>query len=321
MRIAIAIPLRDEEASIEALLDSLLAQSRPPDEIVVADGGSIDRTVERVERRIDRGEPVKLVQIGPAFPGRGRNEAVRATDCDWIAFTDGGVRADRRWLEKLAARAEARPEVDLVLGNFEPRIDTFFHRSAAVAYVPARRIHRDGSGWRGHFIASSLVRRSLWEAVGGFPEDLRSAEDLIFLEAARRHVGEDRVAVVPEATIEWQIAGSFEATLRRFRTYARYDLIAGRFNHWHRALVWRYALLLAASAATGPAAPATFTGLAISHLAARSLLSMKRKPEFVDDGLVPRAKQFAATAAILGVLDFAALRGMATWIHRDVMGA
>lgn len=321
MRVAVAIPVRDEEASIDALLDSLLAQSRPPDQIVIADGGSIDGTVARVERRIDAGQPIKLVQIGPAFPGRGRNEAVRASDCDWIAFTDGGIRADRRWLELLTARAERAPEVDLVLGNFEPRIESFFRRCAAVAYVPARRRDPDGASWRGHFIASSLVRRSVFEAVGGFPEQLRSAEDLIFLEAVRARAGEERVAVVPEAVIEWQIAGGFETTLRRFRTYARYSLIAGRFEDWHETLVKRYLLLCALSALTGPAAPATFSGLTMSLLAMRSLMSMRRKPEFVEPTLPRKAAQFATTAAILGVLDYAALRGLVTWLRHDVKAA
>src|SRR4051812_28940511 len=116
MRIAAAIPVRNEEASIDALIDSLLGQTRPPDEIVIADGGSTDRTVELVQRRIDRGEPVKLLTIGPAFPGRGRNEAVRATDCEWIAFIDAGVRAERDWLQQLVIVAETTG-ADAVLGN------------------------------------------------------------------------------------------------------------------------------------------------------------------------------------------------------------
>src|SRR5947207_2013565 len=125
MRVAIAVPVRDEEATIEALIDSLLAQTRPPDQIIIADGGSIDRTVELVERRIDRGEPIKLIQIGAAFPGRGRNESVRATDCEWVAFVDAGIRAELTWLERLVGYVELHPETDLVLGNFEPIAETF----------------------------------------------------------------------------------------------------------------------------------------------------------------------------------------------------
>ena len=41
-RISVVVPVRDEEDSIRDLLESLLAQTRPPDEIVITDGGSID---------------------------------------------------------------------------------------------------------------------------------------------------------------------------------------------------------------------------------------------------------------------------------------
>ncbi|HET7498442.1 MAG TPA: glycosyltransferase, partial [Candidatus Eisenbacteria bacterium] len=49
--VALIVTVRNEEASIDALLDSLLGGSRAPDEIVVADGGSTDRTVERLRHR------------------------------------------------------------------------------------------------------------------------------------------------------------------------------------------------------------------------------------------------------------------------------
>lgn len=309
-----AIPLRDEEASVETLLDSLLAQSRPPDQIVIADGGSRDRTVERVQARIDAGQPIRLVEIGPAFPGRARNAAVRASDCEWIAFTDGGIRVERDWLARLAGYVEARPETDLVLGGFEPITPSFFTRCAAIAYVPQRR-----DGWRGVFVASSLIRRSLFDQIGGFPEHLRSAEDLIFLERAQalaRHVG-----VVPGALVHWQLQPDAQRTLRRFRTYARYGLIAGRYGHWHRAIMRRYALLAGASVLTGPAAPLVFPSLVAGQLVARAVLSMARKPEFVEPGVVAGLRQVAVTSGIVGLLDYAAFHGLVKWLLNDAARA
>ena len=73
MKVSIVIPVRDEEDSIRELLDSLLAQTRPPDEIVITDGGSVDATPQIVEEYIRRGAPVRLIRAGAALPGRGRN--------------------------------------------------------------------------------------------------------------------------------------------------------------------------------------------------------------------------------------------------------
>lgn len=46
MRVSLIFTVLNEEKSVKNLLDSLLKQTRKPDEIVVVDGGSKDRTVE-----------------------------------------------------------------------------------------------------------------------------------------------------------------------------------------------------------------------------------------------------------------------------------
>jgi glycosyltransferase involved in cell wall biosynthesis len=71
MRVSVIVPVRNEERSIRALLDSLLGQTRMPDEIVITDGGSIDATTQIIEEYIQRGAPVRLIREGAALPGRG----------------------------------------------------------------------------------------------------------------------------------------------------------------------------------------------------------------------------------------------------------
>ena len=73
MKVSIVVPVRDEEHSIRELLDSLLTQTRPPDQIVITDGGSVDATPQIIENYIRKGAPVRLLRAGPALPGRGRN--------------------------------------------------------------------------------------------------------------------------------------------------------------------------------------------------------------------------------------------------------
>src|SRR5262245_46700335 len=94
--ITVTVPVRDEEHSLDALLESLLAQSYPASEIVLADGGSTDRTAEIAAAYASRG--VRLLTIGPAYPGRGRNAAIRAARTDWVALVDAGCSAAPTWL-------------------------------------------------------------------------------------------------------------------------------------------------------------------------------------------------------------------------------
>src|SRR5690349_13298081 len=125
MKVSVIVPVRDEEQSIRELLDSLLKQTRPPDEIVITDGGSVDATPQIIEQYVQRGAPVRLIRAGAALPGRGRNLAAAAAQFEWLAFTDGGIRLASDWLEHLVACAERESSVDIVYGSWEPVTDTF----------------------------------------------------------------------------------------------------------------------------------------------------------------------------------------------------
>src|SRR5881227_3320122 len=63
VRLAVVVPTLNEEPSLPALLRSLQAQTEPPDQIVVADGGSHDGTIG-----IAQGFGAQIV----VAPGRGR---------------------------------------------------------------------------------------------------------------------------------------------------------------------------------------------------------------------------------------------------------
>ena len=168
MKISVVVPVRDEEDSIRELLDSLLTQTRPPDEIVITDGGSTDATPQIIEEYIRKGAPVRLIRAGAALPGRGRNLGAAQASNEWLAFTDAGIRLENNWLEALVAKAETDDHIDVVYGTCQPVTDTFFKQCAAIAYVPPPTPH-DGVITRPRFIASTLLRREVWQAVNGFP--------------------------------------------------------------------------------------------------------------------------------------------------------
>ena len=49
LKVSLSLTVRNEQASIETLMDSLLNQSRRPDEIFVVDNGSSDRTLQLLQ--------------------------------------------------------------------------------------------------------------------------------------------------------------------------------------------------------------------------------------------------------------------------------
>src|SRR5947207_11714596 len=101
MKISIIVPVRDEENSISELLEGLLRQSRPADEIVITDGGSSDATAQIIAAYAEQHPEVRLIREQLALPGRGRNLAATAASGDWLAFIDAGVVPADDWLERL----------------------------------------------------------------------------------------------------------------------------------------------------------------------------------------------------------------------------
>ena len=78
-RTALIVTVLNEAATIDALLESIAAQTRPPDEVVVVDGGSTDGTWERLQRGRTR-LPLHVLRAPGANIARGRNLAIEADD-------------------------------------------------------------------------------------------------------------------------------------------------------------------------------------------------------------------------------------------------
>jgi cellulose synthase/poly-beta-1,6-N-acetylglucosamine synthase-like glycosyltransferase len=234
--ISLVVPVRNEEMSIGELIASISRQTRQPDEVILVDGGSTDLTVALAEG-LTSGDPrYRIVRAGDATPGRGRNVGFAEARHDWVALTDAGIRLDPAWLERLAEVAERDPLVRVVYGNYEPVQETLFERCAALAYVPAKE-RRAGGRMRGPFIASALIHREVWEAVGGFP-DLRAAEDLAFME--RIDGQKFNVGWAPGANVAWRLQPTLARTFRRFVLYSKHNVWAGRQRHWHHGIARQY---------------------------------------------------------------------------------
>ena len=308
--ISLIIPLQDEERSVEALIRSIDAQSLSPDEVVLVDAGSKDETVRRAQAVPTRA-PTRIVRAGRVHPGVARNIGVAASEREWLAFTDGGVVLERGWLAELAAAATGGTAV--VYGHYEPICDTLFKQCAAVAYVP----ETGPEGARGPSVASCLVRRSAFEAVGGFPP-YRAAEDLIFIQSLEdRRFGK---AFTRRAVVRWHIAADPRETYLRFATYSYHNLIAGWGRHWHLGVARLYGFLgltlgIAALLGLGWWASLLLPGFFIGR-AVKAAWVKRRSFGF----RTLRASRVAGAAAVLVIVDAATLSGCFRWLFSGPEG-
>ncbi|MGA9995357.1 MAG: glycosyltransferase [Pyrinomonadaceae bacterium] len=317
MKISVVVPVRNEEDSIRELLDGLLSQTRAPDEIVITDGGSTDATPSIIDDYVKRDAPVRLIRERAALPGRGRNVGAENAANEWIAFIDAGTKPERDWLEELARRAERKPAVDVVYGAWEPITDSFFKECAAIAYVPSP-VEVEGEQMRPRFIGSSLMRRDIWRKAGGFPEHLRSAEDILFMERVAKITF--RVAYAPRALVRWNIQPNFRRTFKRFANYSRHNIRAGLWREWQSAIFSRYALLALV------ALPALLFGrwwllvtlaLWLLMLAARAATAIQRNHHSYPATLTRNLARLLLLMPIIATLDAAAFAGTLNWLIKD----
>jgi len=235
MRVSLIATVRDEEETIADLLDSILEQTRRPDEVVINDGGCTDRTMEIVELYRER-LPLRTTAGGENIP-QGRNVAIRAATSPLIACTDAGLRLDPRWLEEIVAPLE-RGEADLVAGFFRPAPQSPFECIlGAVNYPRLEEVRPERFLPAGQSLA---FRRAVWEAVGGFPEGLPYCEDLIF--ARRAQERGFRQAFAPAAVVHFRPRSSLPALFRQYRNYAYGDGLAGLWPLRHALRYGSYAV-------------------------------------------------------------------------------
>jgi glycosyltransferase involved in cell wall biosynthesis len=317
MKISVVIPVRNEQESIGSLLDNLLAQRRVPDEIVITDGGSTDRTARIIEEYIERGAPVRLILSGAALPGRGRNLAASQASHDWLAFIDAGIRPATDWLGALAREAEHDESVDVVYGLYEPITDSFFKECAAIAYVPPP-VETGGARLRPRSIASALMRRDVWRAAGGFPENLRSAEDLLFMDEVER-LG-FKHAHTADAVVHWNIQPTLWRTFKRFVTYSRSNIRAGLWRNWQAAIFKRYLLILLLSL---PAFLVGWWWLVVTMavwlllILTRSVVALRRNRYSYPGSVWRNALRLLWLAPLVATLDAATFVGSINWLFAD----
>jgi glycosyltransferase involved in cell wall biosynthesis len=159
------IPAYNAERHVAHAIESCLRQTHPPLEIIVVDDGSTDNTADACSRF---GPQVRVIRKPNGGPASARNRGVADARGDWIALLD----ADDWWLptklEKQLTFVTAS-NVGLVHCLLDHRIDR----------RPPPVLSFDDLWSRNWIVNSSvLLRRTTFEAVGGFDE----AEQLISVE-------------------------------------------------------------------------------------------------------------------------------------------
>lgn len=236
MRVSVVATLLNEGQGLRALLDSLVAQTRPADEVVISDGGSTDDTLAILEEYSEEGRlPLRVTSAPGSNISQGRNAAICAAAGPVIAVTDAGVRLSPHWLKRLVAPIEAGSAT--AAGFFRPDPRTVFETAMGATVLPGID-DIDANTFLPSSRSVAFLKES-WEAAGGYPEDLDYCEDLIFDFRLRDQHGP--FPFVRDAVAYFRPRGSLGAFFLQYWRYARGD---GKADLWRLRHAVRYSTYL-----------------------------------------------------------------------------
>jgi len=208
--------VKNEYSVITTFIDSLLAQSLPPDEIIIVDGNSTDGTNDILKKYHDGGFITLITQ--DCNIAQGRNIAIKKSRNNYIASTDAGCIVDSKWLEELASAFNTPEFPDIVAGNFKFICHNTFEEAVVLATNNPDRENTDEAIY---FPSSRSIafKKSAWEKAKGYPEWLYAAEDTLF-NIRLRQLG-FKFIFAKNAIVRWRPRETYSAVAKQHFNYAR----------------------------------------------------------------------------------------------------
>jgi cellulose synthase/poly-beta-1,6-N-acetylglucosamine synthase-like glycosyltransferase len=177
----VVLAVRNEQRRIGECIESLLAQDYPRSlvKIFVADNGSDDDTVEVASRY-----SVTVVREWKPGSAAARNNAIRESNADLIAFFDGHCIANKQWVSSMCGLFE-----DPRIGGAQARIENAATDPRVIAYLENSGMDNydhvlEDTVYGTHNVypwilsGNCMYRRDVIEQVGGFDERLPACEDV-----------------------------------------------------------------------------------------------------------------------------------------------
>jgi glycosyltransferase involved in cell wall biosynthesis len=214
--VSVIMTVRNDQAACAETLDSLIGQTRSPDEVVIVDGGSTDGTIECICRYANADARFRLIEAPGVNIARGRNIAARAAVGEIIACIDSGCRAEPDWLEKLLAPMIEDEGVDFVAGFYRVDAKSLLEKVVGLATMRGQLDPPDPETFNPS-ARSMACKKEVWSRAGGWPEWIGFSEDTLFDHKVRRMEVGWRFAC--DAVVHWRPRRSLRAVAKQFYLY------------------------------------------------------------------------------------------------------
>lgn len=223
-RISVITPMRDESASIDAFVADLAAQDFHGElEVLVADGGSVDGSVEQLlEASARAGLALRVLDNPAGWVSPGLNACIREAKGDLIVRLDCHSRYPTDYVRRLAELAR-RTGAWNVGGAVLPKGATAMERAVACAMdspfggIGWTRLGDSDEPVEVDTVTFGAFRPEAFRRAGLFDEDLVRNQDDEFNLRLREAGG--RIVLDPTLTVLYRPRGSLAAVWRQYFGY------------------------------------------------------------------------------------------------------
>ena len=224
MKSSLICPIYNEKDSVSYLIESMLNQSKKPDEIIFVDSFSKDGTAEIIKKYIKKNKEIKLIQKKSNI-AEARNIAIKNAKYDIIAATDASSKLDKDWLKNIIKPFENK-NIDVVSGGYittsKGGIEDYL---AMLTVKPIEEWDEKTFLPSGRSIA---FRKDAWKEVGGYPENLYTGEDTLF-DLKLKEKG-FKFKLAKNALIYWGGRNTIKKFIKQFWLYGKGDGEAGNLK-------------------------------------------------------------------------------------------
>lgn len=218
--VSIIIPIYNAEAYIGDTLRSVLASTYTNIEVVCMDDGSTDGSHHIVAEFAASDSRIRLLHQANAGVCRARNAAIGQARGELILPVDADNLIEPTFVERAVAAIEADPEVKVVA----PRAD-FFEGRTGEWVLPPFTLNK--LAHKNIMDTCALYRKSDWQRIGGYCEDIIAREDWEFWISMLKDGG--KVMRLPNIELHYRIhRGSKRETDRQLKRH-----VIKVLNHRH----------------------------------------------------------------------------------------
>ncbi len=221
--VSVVIPARNEEESIRACLEAVLAQDYADLEVLVVDGDSDDRTRSIVEEIAHHDHRVRVLRDGARTIPTALNVGLEAARGRWLVRVDAHSTVPPTYVARAAEHLRSG-RWGGVGGRKDAVGTTPTGRAIAAALgspfgVGGSLYHHGTAMQTVEHVPFGAYPTALLKELGGWDERLLANED--FELDHRLRVGGHRLLFDPELTIAWRCRQSIPDLFRQYRRYGR----------------------------------------------------------------------------------------------------